>query len=911
MKTLILRINPVSLAIAASLGLSFTARGEPNVAGSSPAERARQGATKQEQIQGSSQNLGNDLSAMIDEYERNGLNGDEIKSLKSLQGIFTRLSTKDMEKIVTLLRSASEPKDAKATLTAIAGAYSQQKGVLVQLKQVLASYAADQEAVELAESARQLADRQAANLQAGIETAQWSLAGAKQEEGAVEASLQAQTAEEKAIAEESKIIQAKLEAFAKKSNNKEVADRFKKGVEDLAKVSPNLQAATDSLDKKKLFEAVGIEKIARDQMRQLARTIAPPREKSELLRETAETLDKLIAQQKTTLAATKDAIAKPIEEWMGEELKKKQRHGGLVQLSKKPETAGLLSLPLEKMIQAEPIKRVYQNYVATTTESLSGLEDRQGDMANQADNLSQDLDRSAKPAADLLRSAIPPMQEARVSLNGKESLAASTAEETALAAMEKAKASLGALLAAAEKADALSGDKVAELKEIQKQTQELQAQQTELAKTTATPKTPDQAAAAAQQQAALQQKAAQLQQQAAADAPAAAGALAGAAANMNQAAEAMKSPAQAAQAQNQQQQAAQNLEKAGQQLAQQINQLAQAQQALAAAEKALKDLAAIIEAEQKLQLDTAQAAPKQEKQPGPVRVLAPRQQTIQNDTIAFQKTVATPDAQQPLASASSHMGAAQGNLDQANAKLADPEEQKALADLYSIKKALEAQEQAAQAQLGTPPPADTAAAQAAADVAQAQAQLDQAMNKLDAAAAPQAAAKPLAQAAQKAGEAAAQATGLPPEANSAIQAAAQALAKATGEAAAGQKQEAKADGQKAQAALAQAAASLTQAQAGIAGTNPPQSQGPPGPPGTPGAPPTPGVPSPGDDKGSQGDGGNVQAGDQKQAAKGQFLGLPKRDRATIQQAQSEKYPQQYAAKVEQYLQNLADESTRH
>jgi len=28
------------------------------------------------------------------------------------------------------------------------------------------------------------------------------------------------------------------------------------------------------------------------------------------------------------------------------------------------------------------------------------------------------------------------------------------------------------------------------------------------------------------------------------------------------------------------------------------------------------------------------------------------------------------------------------------------------------------------------------------------------------------------------------------------------------------------------------------------------------------------------------------------------------------QAQSEKYPQQYAAKVEQYLQNLADESSR-
>jgi hypothetical protein len=47
------------------------------------------------------------------------------------------------------------------------------------------------------------------------------------------------------------------------------------------------------------------------------------------------------------------------------------------------------------------------------------------------------------------------------------------------------------------------------------------------------------------------------------------------------------------------------------------------------------------------------------------------------------------------------------------------------------------------------------------------------------------------------------------------------------------------------------------------------------------------------------------------ASKGQFLALPERDRATIRQAQSEKYPQQYATDVEQYLRNLSDESSKH
>ena len=934
MKALIRRMIVGALAFISSFGTSLPAQAQsspqeppsdislPKNQGRSRADLARQGAAKQEQIQGSSRKLGDELAAMIDEYERNGLNGDEIKSLKSLKAIFARLSDTDMEKIVALLRSASEPADGKATITAISGAYSQQKGVLVQLKQILASYEAEQEAGNLAESVRQLADRQAANLQAGIETAQWSLAGAKPAEGAIEASLQAQEAEQKAISEESKIFQEKIRAFAKKTGNKEVAERFNKGIEDISTIVPVLEAAADSLAGKKLFEAVSKEKTARDQMRQLARTITPPREASELLREASMTLDKLISQQKTMLATTRETQPKPIGQWLADEIKKPG--WAFAQLSKKRETAGILSLPQEKMVQAEPIKRIYESYVRAVTEPLSGMEDHQGDLANQADLLIQDLDKSAKPAAELLRSAIPPMRDARLALNGKDSLTAAKNEEIAIAAMEKAKVSLSQQLAAAEKSEALAGDKVGDLKEIQKQTQELKAQQTDLAKQTAAPKTPEQAAAATQKQAELQQKAAQLQQQAAAEAPAAAAALGAAAGNMKQAATAMNTPAQAPQAQAQQQQAAQNLEKAGQQLDQQINKLAQAQQALDAAQKALQDLATIIEAEQKLQLDTAQ-----EKQPAPIKALAPRQMGIRNDTAAFQKTVTAPDAQRPLNSAAGHMEAAQGNLEKTNAKLAEPDEQKALADLYSIKKALEAQAESAQQQLGTPPSAAdaaAAAAQAATAVAQAQAQLGQAMQQMAQAAAPQAAAPqaaapqaaapqaaapqaaapqaaaaqaaaaPLAAAAQEVGKAAAQGTGLPPDANKAMQAATGALAAAAGDAAAGQSQEAQAHGSLAQAALAQAAAALAQAQAGIAGA--------PGDPGAPG-------PSTGDGPGSQGDGGNVQAGGQKTAGKGQFLGLPARDRTAIQQAQSEKYPQQYATKVEQYLQNLSDESSRH
>ena len=44
------------------------------------------------------------------------------------------------------------------------------------------------------------------------------------------------------------------------------------------------------------------------------------------------------------------------------------------------------------------------------------------------------------------------------------------------------------------------------------------------------------------------------------------------------------------------------------------------------------------------------------------------------------------------------------------------------------------------------------------------------------------------------------------------------------------------------------------------------------------------------------------------AGDGTFIGLPKRDRAAIQQSQAEKYPQEYGPLVEQYLKNLSDQN---
>jgi len=69
--------------------------------------------------------------------------------------------------------------------------------------------------------------------------------------------------------------------------------------------------------------------------------------------------------------------------------------------------------------------------------------------------------------------------------------------------------------------------------------------------------------------------------------------------------------------------------------------------------------------------------------------------------------------------------------------------------------------------------------------------------------------------------------------------------------------------------------------------------------------------------GSGGDGGYAGPGNSAAekgslaeiVSKGKFVGLPARDREAIQQSRAEKYPEEFATMVEQYMKNLSDEST--
>ncbi len=936
---------PLYLVLASTLVPVFSA-----VAAGPAAERIREGEVKQEQLRGEAQRLVEQLDAMLGEYERNGLAGEETKTVQALRETLAQLGGGEMRQVVELLEKARGTVDAGQQKKDVSAAYTAQKALIVQMKKLLAAHLRNQEALEISQQLTQLADRQSVNLQNGIQLGQWS-GGRKPEnfEAAMQANLEGQQGEQAAIAAEVKMAAEKIAQFAKDPANAEMAARFQKGLAAVEKVQPNVEAAAAALKQGQLFKAVTDEKTARDAMRRLAREIAPPQDRAEALRAAQKELAKMVEDQKELVQKTEKAAGeKDFDKWVD----KREAQGGLEPRQKK--------MTREQQRADKDLQRKFAEQKDGRKEELAALEDTQGDLARKSDDVAQALEKDAPAAGQNLQAAQEKMQEARAAMNDKNGDAAAKNAKEALAAVQAAAAKVQQEIAKADAAAGKgSGDLAKDLAQLQKDTHDLAKQEAAAAQN------PDKSG-----QAALADKAQQLAQQAANAAPQAADAMQKAAANAQKAAQAAQAnqPAQAAAAQ---QAAAQNLAQAEQQIAQAAAEAQQAQQALAAAQKALQELAEIIVAEQKLELETAKTvalvAAKKGRAADDFKGQTSRQQEVRTKTNSFKTNLPAElaAAAPALGDASTAMSTAETALDRSAGEPAKAAELKALDALFRAQKAFAEVAAQAQEQLAQNNAAQNANAQqqAQAQLAQAQAQAALAQGDLQKAAdaqaagekaqqagdkpaadkanqqaaqAAQKAAGELAQAAQKAGEAAAQGTPQNDAAQAAAEQAAQAAAEAAAQAAAQNTPGAQAAAAAAQQALAQAQAAMAQAQSGLSESSAPPTPGEgqpaqtaqagqPGQPGQPGAKPgtkpgqkpgkgpgkIPGQPggTAAAEKYQPGSPEAVQLGARTTAAKkASFAALPARERAVIEQSQAEKYPEEFGAQVEQYLLNLANES---
>ena len=91
--------------VMALLGLAFvvalSARAEAPLPAS---ERILQQELKQQQIRAATQKVGEQLAAIITEFERNQISGEDVKVLQAIRSVLGKLSAEEMEKEINLLR---------------------------------------------------------------------------------------------------------------------------------------------------------------------------------------------------------------------------------------------------------------------------------------------------------------------------------------------------------------------------------------------------------------------------------------------------------------------------------------------------------------------------------------------------------------------------------------------------------------------------------------------------------------------------------------------------------------------------------------------------------------------------------------------------------------------------------------
>ena len=124
------------------------------------ADHLIQSERQQQLLRANAEKVGDQLQALIEEFQHNGITGDEVQTLQTIAGILTQLTDKEMQRVVELLQAARSAPDAGTTQRRVVEAYSGQKSILVQMWQLIAEYRRRQELQEIAGRFLALADRQ-------------------------------------------------------------------------------------------------------------------------------------------------------------------------------------------------------------------------------------------------------------------------------------------------------------------------------------------------------------------------------------------------------------------------------------------------------------------------------------------------------------------------------------------------------------------------------------------------------------------------------------------------------------------------------------------------------------------------------------------------------------------------------
>jgi hypothetical protein len=375
-------------------------------------QRVRESERRQQMIRTQTQRIGEELGAIIAEFDNNGLGqGEDVKVLRAIKNVLGKLSDKEMARIIELL-GAARGDDASTSRSKVAQAFGGQKTVVVELRQLLLEYERQQELYALSMRFAQLANRQNGNLKDAKRLVRSS--GNKRVDSFDEnqkISLTVQKDEQLAIRDEAMGVINRLGVLAKDSDSA-TAERLTASLESAQKnkIEDSLRNAADELKSGLLGRAASSEYAARNQLRELSRLVAPVRDTQEILRQSAAELERLIIEQKLTITQTQSLTNTGVQ-----------------------------------------VKEAYFD-----------VEDREGDIVDRTDMVQKDIEHLCPLGSEECKKAEDQMQEARATILEHKRTDSIKDQEEAIVHLDAARKLVLAELSKQEKKDDVAVDKLAE-----------------------------------------------------------------------------------------------------------------------------------------------------------------------------------------------------------------------------------------------------------------------------------------------------------------------------------------------------------------------------------------------------------------------------------------------------------------
>lgn len=814
----------------------------------------------QQQLRASTARIADQLDAIIEEFRRNGLSGEDLQLLGTIRGVLGQLTEADMARVVTLLQASREGTEGGTSRSQLIEAFTTQKTVGLKLRQILLEYQRQQELAGVAARLEELAARQQAALRETRSLAE-AAAGRRREwlSENQRISLQLQVSEQHALKDEVAAVLQRLRAWAAEPDN-EASARALEALNrpETGGLVRSLEGAAGDLEGGRLLSAAGRQRAVRGGMRDLARWLMPVGDELEALQAAVREVEGLIRRQTDARSATRQL----------------------------PDRAPVI----------EPVVR------------------QLGDLVDDTEVARRDIALLDTPASEQVAAAFGRMQEARGAIElgtgemRQRRLAAGTQQELSLARLESARRLLQQRIDTLEKQRQALADPLSNLRQVREDVAELIEREREIQ--TAAAQAQEDAAALrgmAPRQGDLADRAGDTAQRAALDSTPAAERIGEA---MTQMRRSQRSLGEGQNDPGAQQAAIDALASALAVLDEQLKEMEAAEAELAELEQLLARLIALIEAQRELNLETARLA---RDLPGRAPAVVGTDQNgvaVKTRELEIELPTTVAQAATYLRDAGVQMLLAGSELGSGRSREARPPQDEALANLLRAKRELEDRMAQLREMLGQ---GDDQAAldQLAQMVREAQGDLNEAMS----AEALQAMAEGMEQAGRRLQPATSGRLGrVPRMIRGLLEKADRSLMEGSAAAEGGDQAGADAEASEAQAALAAAAAALDLAMAGMGqpggpgegqggqGQQPGQGQGR-GRGRTPGQQAGRGTGDAGNFFGA----GGAEGPRGSAAGSGQFIGLPPRERAALLQSQGERYPQEFAPQIEQYLRNLSDQ----